>query len=150
MKNRKSMKIITILTLTLVMGFAFTACGGGDDASDKQTDETKAVQEENKATDPTVGTDAEGRKIDDQSFYGTWIADSARAENMFDGFQITFNEDGTYDAIVTEENISGTWTRDGERVTLSDTDDILPCDYTYTAKGGLKMNYEGMNVGFHR
>ena len=43
-----------------------------------------------------------------------------------------------------------TESRNGEQVTLVDEDGILPCDYVYTPKGGLKMYYEGEHVGFHR
>ncbi|MGX8774345.1 MAG: hypothetical protein ACSW8G_04725 [Bacillota bacterium] len=139
------MKKITIILTVMVMLFAFAACGSGDSGDDQ---DTTAKTEE--TTEPTVGTDVDGRPIDDQSFYGKWIADSAKAENMFDGFEITFNEDGTYDAVVTGEEVSGTWTRDGEKVTIVDEYEILPCNYTYTAKGGLKMYYEGEYVGFHR
>lgn len=146
MKIRKNIKVAVVVAMILMMAISFAACSGGKEA-ERSDDATKASTGK---VDATVGTDADGRKIDDQSFYGTWIADSAKAENMFDGFQITFNEDGTYDAVVTEENISGIWERDGEKVTLTDDEEILPCDYTYTAKGGLKLDYEGTHIVFHR
>lgn len=148
MRRKDLMRNAAVCLIIALMAFAFTACGDSDGADSQQDTTAKAQQEE--TTEPTVGTDADGRNIDDESFYGTWIADSAKADNMFDGFEITFNEDGTYDAVVTDENISGTWTRDGEKVTIVDEDEILPCNYTYTAKGGLKMIYEGTAVGFHR
>lgn len=144
MKNMK--KVFAILAATMML-FAFSACGSGDSDSDEVSDDAATTVE---ITDPTVGTDIDGRPIDDQSFYGKWIADSGKAENMFDGFEITFHENGTYDAVVTGEEVSGTWTRNGEHVTIVDEDEILPCEYVYTAKGGLKMYYEGDYVGFHR
>lgn len=147
MRLKEVMKEVSLFVIMVVMVMAFTACGGDDENAVAKATE-KATQEE--ATEPTVGTDVDGRNIDDQSFYGTWIADSAKARNMFDSFSITFNEDGTYQALVTEEEISGTWSREGEKVTLSDTEDILPCNYTYTARGGLKMDYEGVHIAFHR
>ncbi|MBE6028716.1 MAG: hypothetical protein E7226_00960 [Clostridiales bacterium] len=143
MKNMK--KVLAILA-AMMMLFAFTACGSGDSNGSGEDSGNKAET----TTEPTVGTDVDGRPIDDQSFYGKWIADSSKAVNMFDGFEITFNEDGTYDAVVTGEEVSGTWTREGEKVTIVDEYEILPCNYTYTAKGGLKMYYEGEYVGFHR
>ncbi len=144
MKNKKTLFAVIAV---LVMLFAFGACGSGDSESEGSDDATTTTQA---ITDPTVGTDVDGRPIDDQSFYGKWIADSGKAVNMFDGFEITFNEDGTYKAVVTGEEVTGTWSRNGEQVTLVDEDGILPCDYVYTPKGGLKMYYEGEHVGFHR
>lgn len=148
MRLKDVMRTVALIAIMAVMSMAFTACGGNDENEDNDNGTGKTTQEE--TTDPTVGTDIDGRNIDDQSFYGTWIADSAKARNMFDSFSITFHEDGTYKALVTEEEITGTWTREGEEVTLSDTEDILPCNYTYTAKGGLKMDYEGVHIAFHR
>lgn len=145
-KNRLFRLIITA-SVSLVMIVSFTACGDDGNSSDNQA-KTKAKTEQ--ATDPTVSTDVDGRDIDDESFYGTWISDSGKTQALFGDFSITFNEDGTYNATVTGENISGTWSREGERVTIVDPDEILPCNYTYTAKGGLKMVYEGTAVTFHR
>lgn len=147
MSKSKLIKLIISASISVIMLASFAACGNNEDTSNN---ETKATTKTEQSTDPTVSTDVDGRDIDDESFYGTWISDSGKTQALFGDFSITFNEDGTYDAVVTGESISGTWSRDGEQVTIVDPDEILPCNYTYTAKGGLKMIYEGTSVAFHR
>ena len=144
--NKKVANKICLIFLTIALSIFVTACGSGNTGS---TDSTNEPKSENKI-ESTVGTDVDGRNIDDESFYGTWIGDSEKAQGLFGDLTITFNEDGTYSAVVTRESLSGTWTREGETITISDPDEILDCTFTYTQKGGLKMIYENTPIGLHR
>lgn len=103
-----------------------------------------SIKTENSTNKHTVEKDIDGNKLSDQSFYGDWIADSEKAQSLFGDLKISFNEDGTYSAVVTGESISGTWTRDKDTITTTDPDEILPCTFTYTEDGNLKMICEDL------
>ena len=144
--NKTITNAICLALLTIALSLAITACGSNDTDSNDNDDSSKSRQQ----IEATVGTDVDGRNIDDASFYGTWIGDSEKAQGLFGDLTITFNEDGTYSAVVTGESLSGTWLRDGETITISDPDEILNCTFTYTQKGGLKRIYENTPIGLHR
>lgn len=106
---KKHSKIIAmILAALMAFGFAFTltACGSADpDDIDYEMNEDSGSSNSNQPKSQK----AREMNQDEENFYGTWKATSSDAENLYGHLIITINEDGTFDADVTEEKFSGTW-----------------------------------------
>ena len=114
MKWNKKTLLSLMLALIMSMAFAMTACG-----SDQEEDEEVAVDpgtinlmdnpDATKAGDPALAKKAKKLNKDPSNFYGTWIPKSSDAENLYGNLEITINEDGTFDANITDIDLHGTW-----------------------------------------
>lgn len=115
-KNEKGSKLILILLLSLMLAFCagLTGCGSDDEMSDDDIDyimNEGAEEGGAPAPDPEQVEKAKALNQEADNFIGTWAATSGEAENLYGNLQITINEDGTFEGNVTEEEISGTWTK---------------------------------------
>ena len=107
----KSKKQLLSMMLAALMAFSFafalTSCGSADpDYIDYEMNEDDSgTSNQNKPQSKK----AQEMNAQEDNFYGTWKATSSDAENLYGHLIITINEDGTFDADVTDEKFSGTW-----------------------------------------
>lgn len=104
----KKSRILVTVTLVIILSFScllITSCGNkepDDNGKQNKTDYSEMTPEE-----------PEKKAIElnksEENFYGTWEATSDNAEMLYGHLNITINEDGTFDADVTDEIFSGTW-----------------------------------------
>ena len=108
MKKILTRSLTVIMALTMI--FAFCACGCQDKEHSEKADNTEPVIYTNEA-----GQTQQELNAEEESFYGKWVATSAHAEYLYGNLELTINEDGTFDANVTEIPFQGTWekTEDG-------------------------------------
>lgn len=138
------MKKITAVVISVFMLFAFAACGctaggGGADDSGKDKESTKGT------------TDVAEVKTYEEDMLGTWHARTGMAQDLFGSFEITFNEDMTYDAVISDEKLSGKVIEiDEGRVEVQDPDEILEAEFYYNEKGNFIMLHEGINLKLTR
>lgn len=124
--ENKGSKLVLLLLMCLVLAFSMCMVGCGDD--EVTDDDIDYAMNEGGSDDPDSGESVKGAakaKVlnqDVSNFYGTWEATSGEAVNLYGNLKITINEDGTFDANVTDEEMSGTWTK-------SDTGINYKCDY---------------------
>jgi len=111
-----------VLTLTLCVGFS--ACGGSDE---EQTANTEQEVTEEEVTDDEIEENAELEAKEEamieaeenaeetpvktdtkyEDFVGSWKTVTDMADDAFGGFEITFNENETFDAVITGEEEKG-------------------------------------------
>ncbi|MCQ2546191.1 MAG: hypothetical protein MJ161_01415 [Clostridia bacterium] len=108
MKRKNMLSIMLAIVMILSMSLVFGACG-----SDNEDDQTATAEEQTtEAVDPEAA-ELQAKAIemnkDEKNFLGTWVATTANAEYWYGHLEITINEDGTFDADVTDEKFSGTW-----------------------------------------
>ena len=122
---------IMVLMLALALCGVFSACGDSSQSSDEETTTQQEASVQQHTTQSAGVVIVETPKED---FYGTWSADSAKAEHLYGNFEITINEDGTWTGVITDEKLKGTWeeTEFGVRI----TDDLYDweCDLFRTDK----------------
>ncbi|MBR0127574.1 MAG: hypothetical protein IJL99_04870 [Firmicutes bacterium] len=103
MEKKKIISLILAGVFALSSAFAFTACGSGDD---QQSGDDQTVSQ---LSDEELAAKAEELNKDETNFFGTWEATSNNAKYLYGHLLITINEDGTFDADITDEKFSGTW-----------------------------------------
>ncbi len=99
--NRKT---VTSLLLAVTLAVSSAALLGGCGSSDKNSGTTPEEQEASVLASKAVELNKK-----EENFYGTWKATSANAEYLYGHLLITINEDGTFDADISDEKFSGTW-----------------------------------------
>ena len=114
-ENKLLKKLLPVLLLTLIMGFclSFTGCGDDEEVTDDDIDfimNEEGMEDSTKA-DPKKIAKAKALNQSAESFIGKWSATSSEAQNLYGNLEITINEDGTFEGNVTDEDISGTWTK---------------------------------------
>lgn len=82
------------------------------DDGDASRDSDEAFNEKlvSKA-EKVTNSDAKILNGDKKNFFGSWSATSEKAKYFYGNLDISINEDGTFTANITEEDISGTWTK---------------------------------------
>ena len=75
------------------------------------------------------------KKVDDSFFVGHWVAEGEKAEYMYGNVDIIIREDGTWDGNITEEEIHGKWTREGDGIRL--TSDVIPFNMVYSTNNNV-------------
>lgn len=113
-ENRLSLKLITLLAIVLMLSFCmvFTGCGSDDELTDDDIDYImNEGAEDAPEADPKQVAKAKALNQDTNNFIGKWKATSDEAKNLYGSLEISINEDGTFDADVTGESFSGTWTK---------------------------------------
>lgn len=104
----KKSRILVIVSLVITISFSclfITSCGNkesGDSGKTNKTDYSEMTPEE-------LEKESVELNKSEENFYGTWEATSDNAEMLYGHLRITINEDGTFDADVTDEVFSGTW-----------------------------------------
>lgn len=120
---RSDRKKILALLLALVMSasaaFALTGCGSDEEEQPPAATEEEEIDvgslnlmdnpEATKAKDPKLESKAKKLNEAPESFYGTWVSNSADTENLYGNLEITILENGTFKANITGENLKGTW-----------------------------------------
>ena len=105
MKKNRILVIVSLVIALSVSCLLITSCDNKeseDSGKKKKTDYSEMTPEE------LEKESIELNKSED-NFLGTWEATSDNAEMLYGHLKITINEDGTFDADVTDEVFSGTW-----------------------------------------
>lgn len=130
-------RVLTILLgsmLVLALCLSFSACGSSQNESSSEDQEVTEeelnedeieenaeleakeeamIEAEENAEETPVQTDT---KYED--FVGSWETVTDMADDAFGGFEITFNENKTFDAVITGEEETGKCTFEGGIVTV--------------------------------
>ena len=104
----KKNKILVIMSLVIVLSFScflLTSCGNNESADSENNNKTDYSE----MTPEELEKESIELNKSEDNFYGTWEATSDNAEMLYGHLKITINEDGTFDADVTDEVFSGTW-----------------------------------------
>lgn len=112
-KKPKS-RLLLILLMALMVAFAagLTSCGSDEEVTDDDIDYAmNEGSDDSIKADPKDIAEAQALNKDVDNFIGTWKASSSEAENLYGSLEFTINEDGTFEADVTEEHFTGTWTK---------------------------------------
>lgn len=103
MKNKIHFTLV-VLTIFVITVFAFAGCG-----NDAKTSDNDSATATSALSSSELKAKAEEMNNDKESFYGTWVATSDKAEYLYGNLEITINEDGSFTGNVTQEDFSGTW-----------------------------------------
>lgn len=104
----KKNRILVIMSLVIVLSFScflLTSCGNNESADSENNNKTDYSE----MTPEELEKESIELNKSEDNFYGTWEATSDNAEMLYGHLNITINEDGTFDADVTDEVFSGTW-----------------------------------------
>lgn len=151
---KKYAKILAII-LALMLPLTLTSCGEKsattEESQNTEISETEQAEEEldgddeidtsNTTTDyfdEELG-DMDFGKVnkDEKSFYGTWIATSEVAEYYYGNVTITVEKGGKWKGIVTDEKLTGTWTKNNNGLSL--TSELLDVTLSFADTGNLVM-----------
>lgn len=139
MKRNKILTMILAAVMVLSAAASLSACGSDDrsddSANDKNTSEaTESVTAEGEVefdgenddsrdsaeafdakleskANSVTNKDARELNSDAKNFYGSWTATSEKAAMYYGNLDITINKDNTFDANVTGDDYSGSWTK---------------------------------------
>lgn len=139
MRKKTVIKTVVCLLLMTIMCIGFASCG----CSDKQKDEA-AKETTTTATQKT--TEAKVYTYDD--FVGSWVSNTKTADEVYGGYEITFNKDMTFDAVVTGEEESDSCTFEDGCVSLGGG--VLTQKFTFNEDGQLITTGDGATVVFER
>lgn len=110
--NIRRLLIAFLLMVCVAFAFGLTGCGSEDELSDDDIDYMLNEGADQPTTvDKKKASEARELNKNIQNFVGTWEATSEEARNLYGHLRITINDDGTFDADVTDEKFSGTWTK---------------------------------------
>ena len=127
-------KTLLSLLLSLVMATSFALCAcGQEEADDFEINEDPSAMQA--TATPQQIEKAKEMNEDTENFYGTWIATSPEAQNLYGSLEFTINEDGTFDADVTHEVFSGTWKKTNSGITY--TSELMSGKIWYAENGDL-------------
>ena len=131
------MKKILIILAVAVVAFGVVAfLVVGPDNDNEAPDNGKIKSESTAATEQKVYT------YDD--FIGHWVAYSQRADDLYGGYEITFNKNMTFDAVVTGEDESDSCTFEDGYVYLQGG--ILTQKFTFNEEGEMVMSGDGSAI----
>jgi hypothetical protein len=139
------MKKIGISLLIILMSLCmFTACNlfGEEEEETGSAGQGKTIEEsvedkieEGQMEDEDEAFELKTKKVDDSFFVGHWVAEGEKAEYMYGNVDIIIREDGTWDGNITEEEIHGKWTREGDGIRL--TSDVIPFNMVYSTNNNV-------------
>lgn len=155
--NKKKLIIIAIAIIAVIAAVALglKSGGGSKDIGDQanDADNTEDVVESD-VIDNGIDFDEEeeGAEIvkaeaPDEDFYGTWTATSGMALYLYGNIDITIKEGGTWTGNITEEDLSGTWTRDGVDLHVVSDDGDIDFLFAFTEDGKLVMQRDVADDG---
>ncbi len=142
MKNhRKLLSLLLALLMAFSFAFTLTSCNSADpDDIDYEMNEEEGSSNANLPKSKK----ALEMNADEENFYGTWKATSSDAENLYGHLIITINDDGTFDADVTDEKFSGTWKKSNMGITY--TSDLMSGKIYFGETLDMVIEDEGVSV----
>ena len=134
MNKIKKYYVPVVLSIVLLISFGLSACSSSNEDNSAESEKNASVidsevGDETVSDDPARDSDDEfdqllvdkANKVNNKdaktlnsdavNFYGSWSATSERAKYLYGNLDITIKQDGTFDANVTDEDFSGTWTK---------------------------------------
>lgn len=133
------------LFLILMLGLSLISCssGGSEDSEGSEgteIEEPDVIDEDDSSPGIAFEEEAEDEdlhfiKSEDSDFYGTWSATSDLAEYYYGNFTITINPDGTWKGDITDEPMTGKWTRDGNFINI--TNEYIDLTLAFADTGNL-------------
>ena len=127
MKKNTLIRTLAAAAVACLLAMGLAACGSSDTASEN-TENTEPVSttedivakaememeeyegDDSEPTPEMISKATEMNKQED-SFYGTWKAESEQAEYLYGNLEITISKDGSFKGNVTGEDFSGKWTK---------------------------------------
>lgn len=153
--DKKKLIIIALLVLAAVVALVFglKSAGGGKADNDVPAEGGEDVVETD-VLDNGISFDEEEEGADivkveapDEDFYGTWTATSGMALYLYGNIDITIKEGGTWSGNITEEDMSGTWTREGTDLHVVSDDGDIDFLFAFTEGGNLVMQRDTADEG---
>ena len=101
--------------------------------------------EENDFEDPAYDNEVEGAEIvsaprKEDSFVGTWVAPSDKAEYLYGNVNLKINEDHTWNGNITDEAFHGRWMPYQSGIIIKDTEGAINWMLFYTSDGTLMFS----------
>ena len=153
--DKKKLIIIALVVLAALIALVFglKSAGGSKTDSDVPAESGEDVVETD-VVDNGISFDEEEEGADivkveapDEDFYGTWTATSGMALYLYGNIDITIKEDGTWSGNITEEDMSGTWTREGTDLHVVSDDGDIDFLFAFTESGSLVMQRDTADEG---
>ena len=138
-------KFCTLLLVVLLGLCSFTACdifneSDGDDtgaAGQGQSKDTSYDEEKEEGImeDEDEAFELETKRVEETFFVGHWVAEGEKAEYMYGNVDITIHDDGTWDGNITDEDIHGQWSKNGDGIKL--VSDVIPFNMVYSSNNNV-------------
>ena len=153
--DKKKLIIVALVVLAAIVALVFglKSAGGSKTDSDVPAEGTEDVVESD-VMDNGISFDEEEEGADivkveapDEDFYGTWTATSGMALYLYGNIDITIKEGGTWSGNITEEDMSGTWTREGTDLHVVSDDGDIDFLFAFTEGGNLVMQRDTAEEG---
>lgn len=154
--KKRVLNLVLCLVFAVVLCMAFSACGdsGEEQTSDSdqvKTEETEPEVEEVSIEDAQIEEEiieeeenAEGSSINPstkyEDFIGTWKTTTELGDENFGGYTVTFNEDKTFNAVVTGEEETGKCTF--EKGVLTIQNEVMNDQFWFNQDGVMIVQSE--------
>lgn len=152
--DKKKLIIIALVVLAALIALAFGLKSGGGSTDIEEPADTAEDVVESDVLDNGITFDEEEEDADivkveapDEDFYGTWTATSGMALYLYGNIDITIKEGGTWSGNITEEDMSGTWTREGTDLHVVSDDGDIDFLFAFTEGGNLVMQRDTADEG---
>ncbi len=111
-----------------------------DQQIDEEIESLEIEEEGNDFDNPAYDNEMEDAEVKEtnaaeDAFYGKWTATSNRAHYLYGNIDLEIKNDGSWTGNITEEDYSGTWSYNGEYITLES--DLVNCDLFFAEDGQL-------------
>lgn len=153
--DKKKLIIIALVVLAAIVALVFGLKSVGSSKTDSDVPaesgedvvETDVVDNGISFDEEEEGADIVKVEAPDEDFYGAWTATSGMALYLYGNIDITIKEDGTWSGNITEEDMSGTWTREGTDLHVVSDDGDIDFLFAFTESGSLVMQRDTADEG---
>lgn len=153
MKDKKWILIVVALVVLVAAGafFALRNTGTADSEPAESNEDVVDTDDsfENGIVFDEEEEDAEIVKVDKpaEDFVGSWSATSDMSAYLYGNIDVTIKDDGTWSGNITEEDVSGTWTKEGTDLHLVSDDGDIDLLFAFTENGTLIMQRDLSDEG---
>ncbi len=153
MKDKKWIYIIVALVVIVAAG-AFFAIKNSGSADSKPAEANEDVVDTDDSFENGIAFDEEEEdavieKVDApaEDFVGSWSATSDMSNYLYGNIDVTVKDDGTWTGNITEEDVKGTWTKEGTDLHLVSEDGDIDLLFAFTKNGTLVMQRDLSDEG---
>ena len=142
---KRILYLILVLMMSVSMAGLLAACGDQEDETSESTAESTEATTEAATTETSGGIVLVKTQTD--NYYGTWTAESGKAEYLYGTLEFTINDDNTWEGDVNYEKLHGTWEETDLGIHLDDVVLDWKAELNYTEKGKFVLTEDDLGVG---
>ena len=156
-------KFISLLMIMMMFSFMALSCSKDESAAEPESSDEVYYSEQGLVDEDGNPVENEGSGIvfeeededaqltfvekDPSEFFGTWESTSDQSIYLYGNVTLTINPDGTWKGDITDEQLEGKWTKDGDHLHMDN--DLFSFDLSFESSGKLILREASEDSEFH-